>query len=176
MKCGLLLFACALFMNAATVCDVTAYGAKNDASARSTKAIHDAIQACAKAGGGTVYFPAGTYETGAIELASNITLNIDAGATLRFHTDLSEYPLVPGRSEGTEGWTPAPLIGGRNLQNIAITGRGTLTADNAAWVKQANEQRGSPRHVDQHSGSSREARRRFRKPTIAKPRPACVRR
>ena len=54
------------------MCDVTAYGAKNDASARATKAIHDAIQACAKAGGGTVYFPAGTYETGAIELASNI--------------------------------------------------------------------------------------------------------
>ncbi len=42
------------------MCDVTAYGAKNDAGARATKAIHDAIQACAKAGGGTVYFPAGT--------------------------------------------------------------------------------------------------------------------
>ncbi len=124
-------------LQAAGVCDVTTYGAKNDASARATRAIHDAIHACAKQGGGTVYFPPGTYETGAIELASNITLNIDAGATLRFHTDLSEYPLVPGRSEGTEGLTPAPLIGGRNLQNIAITGRGTLTTDNAAWVRQA---------------------------------------
>src|SRR5665213_3060313 len=89
----------------ASLCDVTAYGAKNDGSTRSTAAIRNAIQACAKAGGGTVYFPAGTYETGAIELASNIVLNIDAGATLRFHTDLSEYPLVPGRSEGTEGIT-----------------------------------------------------------------------
>ncbi len=134
----LLLAACALSVQAASMCDVTAYGAKNDASARATIAIRAAIQACVKTGGGTVYFPPGTYETGAIELASNIALNIDAGATLRFHTDLSEYPLVPGRSEGTEGLTPAPLIGGRNLQNIAITGRGTLTTDNAAWVKQAN--------------------------------------
>lgn len=125
-------------MQAASLCDVTAYGAKNDGRTRSTSAINAAIQACTKAGGGTVYFPAGTYESGAIELASNIVLNIDAGATLHFHTDLSEYPLVPGRFEGTEGITPAPLIGGRNLQNITITGRGTLTTDNAAWVRAMN--------------------------------------
>src|SRR5271165_11527 len=112
-----------LSLHAAPMCDVTSYGAKNDGSSRSTSAIREAIQACAKAGGGTVYFPAGVYLTGAIELASNIVINIDAGATLRFHTDLAEYPLVPGRSEGTEGLTPAPLIGGRNLHNIAITGR-----------------------------------------------------
>jgi hypothetical protein len=129
---------CVAAMQGASLCDVTSYGAKNDGSARSTVAIHDAIQACAKAGGGTVYFPAGTYETGAIELASNIVLSIDAGATVRFHTDLTEYPLVPGRSEGTEGLTPAPLIGGRNLQNVTITGRGTLTTDNAAWVRTMN--------------------------------------
>jgi polygalacturonase len=128
---------CMAALQGASLCDVTAYGAKNDGSARSTAAIRAAIRACAKAGG-TVYFPAGTYETGAIELASNIVLNIDAGATLRFHTDLSEYPLVPGRSEGTEGITPAPLIGGRNLQNVSITGHGTLTTDNAAWVRAMN--------------------------------------
>ena len=119
-------------------CDVTAYGAKSDASARATGAIKAAIQACAKAGGGTVYFPAGTYETGAIELASNIVLHIEAGATLRFHTDLAEYPLVPGRLEGTETFTPAPLIGGRNLQNVTITGRGTLTTSNRDWLQRMN--------------------------------------
>src|SRR5579863_2923750 len=85
-------------LSAAPVCDVTSYGAKNDGATRSTKAIRDAIQACSKAGGGTVYFPAGVYLTGSIELASNIVLEIDAGATLRFHTDLAEYPLVPSRS------------------------------------------------------------------------------
>src|SRR3984957_18287101 len=133
-----LLIAAAVTLRAGSVCDVTSYGAKTDGVSRSTSAIRDAIQACAKAGGGTVYFPAGVYLTGAIELASNIVLNIDAGATLRFHTDLTEYPLVPGRSEGTETLTPAPLIGGRNLQNVTITGRGTLTTDNAAWVRQMN--------------------------------------
>ena len=28
-----------------------------------------------------------------------------------------------------------PLIGGRNLENVTITGRGVLTTDNAEWLK-----------------------------------------
>jgi polygalacturonase len=118
--------------------NVLDYGAKNDGSAHSTEAIKKAIQAAAKAGGGTVYFPAGTYVTGAIQMVSNLVLHIDAGATLKFHTDLAEYPLVKGRYEGVEAITPSPLIGGDNLENITITGRGTLTTDNAEWVKRTN--------------------------------------
>jgi hypothetical protein len=129
------LLASSLSTAAPGIYNVLDYGAKNDGSARSTEAIKKAIQAAAKAGGGTVYFPAGTYVTGAIQMVSNLVLNIDAGATLKFHTDLSEYPLVKGRYEGTEAITPSPLIGGENLENIAITGRGTLTTDNAEWVK-----------------------------------------
>ena len=71
---------CAAGVSAAGVCDVTAYGAKNDASARATKAIHDAIQACAANGGGTVYFPPGTYETGAIELRPATSLSTSTRA------------------------------------------------------------------------------------------------
>ncbi len=119
--------------------NVLDYGAKNDGSARSTAAIRRAIEAAHAAGGGTVYFPAGTYVTGSIQLVSNLVLSIDAGATLRFHTDLSEYPLVRGRYEGTEAITPAPLIGGENLENVTITGRGTLTTDNAEWIRATNK-------------------------------------
>ena len=119
--------------------NVLDYGAKNDGSARSTVAIRRAIEAAHAAGGGTVYFPAGLYVTGAIQLVSNLTLSIDAGATLKFHADLSEYPLVKGRYEGTEAITPAPLIGGENLENVAITGRGTLTTDNAEWIQATNK-------------------------------------
>jgi len=124
------------------VYNVLDYGAKNDGSASTTQAIRQAIEAAAKAGGGTVFFPAGTYRTGAIQMVSNLTLDLDAGATLRFEAAApgsSEYPLVKGRYEGTEAITPAPLIGGENLENIAITGRGTLTTDNAGWVKVTNK-------------------------------------
>ena len=134
---ALFLLSAALFA-APPAFNVLDYGAKNDGSANATSAIRNAIQACAKAGGGTVYFPAGTYDTGAIELVSNLTLAIDAGATLRFHTDLADYPIVKSRYEGTEALTPAPLIGGQNLENVTITGRGTLTTDNAEWIKKTN--------------------------------------
>jgi len=130
-----LLVAAALSAATPSTFNVLDYGATNDGSARSTEAIKKAIQAAEKAGGGTVYFPAGTYVTGAIQMVSNLVLNIDAGATLKFHTDLTEYPLVKGRYEGTEAITPSPLIGGENLENITITGRGTLTTDNAEWIE-----------------------------------------
>jgi len=48
--------------------NVLKYGAKNDSSKLATQAIKKAIDAATKAGGGTVYFPAGKYLTGPIHL------------------------------------------------------------------------------------------------------------
>jgi polygalacturonase len=115
--------------------NVLDYGAKRDASAPSTAAFRAAIQAASKVGGGTVFVPAGQYTSGAIELTSNITLHIDAGAAIRFLADRSLYPMVPSRFEGTETRAPEAMIGAHNVENIAITGRGTLVADNAEWRK-----------------------------------------
>jgi len=111
------------------------YGARRDGSASSTAAIRSAVQACAKAGGGTVWVPAGTYLTGSIEMVSNMTLHVDTGATLRFVANREEYPPVGlSRYEGVETRAPAANIGGYKLENIAIEGRGTLTASNADWL------------------------------------------
>jgi hypothetical protein len=115
--------------------NVVDYGAKRDASAPSTAAFRSAIQACAKAGGGTVFVPAGHYVSGAIEMVSNMTLFIDAGAVIRFVANREDYPMVSSRFEGVETKAPAAMIGGHNLENIAITGRGTIQADNAEWRK-----------------------------------------
>jgi polygalacturonase len=109
------------------------YGARGDASAPATLAIRSAIQAAKAAGGGTVLIPAGTYISGPIELVSNLTLHIDAGATVRFPA--ARLPFTPGRQQSIEALTPVPLIGGRNLENVAITGRGVLASDNAEWMK-----------------------------------------
>jgi len=48
----------------APIFNVMDYGARNDGSASSTDAFRAAIEAAKKAGGGTVYVPAGTYFTG----------------------------------------------------------------------------------------------------------------
>src|SRR5580704_10344169 len=113
--------------------NVLDYGAKRDGSSSSTPAFRAAIQACAKAGGGTVFVPAGHYLSGAIELASNLTFFVDSGAVIRFAANREEYPMVQGRFEGTEMRTPAAMIGGHNLEDVAITGHGTLVADNSEW-------------------------------------------
>ncbi|MGH7993871.1 MAG: glycoside hydrolase family 28 protein [Limisphaerales bacterium] len=113
--------------------NVLDYGAHNDGSASSTEAINQAIQAASVAGGGTVCIPPGTYVTGPIELTNDLVLDIEAGATLKFPA--RRLPFTPGREQGIECLTPVPLVGGRNLHNVTITGRGVLTTDNAAWLK-----------------------------------------
>jgi polygalacturonase len=109
------------------------YGARNDASALSTDAFRSAIQAAKAAGGGTVYVPAGRYTSGPIELVSNMILHLDAGATLSFPA--TKLPFTRGRWQGIEAITPLPLIGGRNLENVSIMGRGAITTSQADWMK-----------------------------------------
>jgi polygalacturonase len=74
--------------------DITSYGAKGDKVTDNTEAIAAAITACSETGGGTVYIPSGTYLTGRIELKSNITLYIEAGALVLFQNDFEAYQPV----------------------------------------------------------------------------------
>lgn len=98
-----------------------------------------AIRAAKAAGGGTVYIPAGRYVTGPIELVGNLVLDIDAGAVVRFEASEAGLTCTKGRLEGTDCITPAPLIGGHDLENVTIRGRGLLTTDNAAWMRLTRE-------------------------------------
>jgi polygalacturonase len=112
--------------------DIRDFGARSDGSP-ATAAFRAAIQAAKSAGGGTVYVPAGKYTTGPIELVSNLTLYFDSGAVVEFPAQ--RLPFTQGREQGVECLTPVPLIGGRNLENVTIAGRGVLTTSNADWLK-----------------------------------------
>jgi len=59
--------------------NVITFGAASDGQTMCTEAIRKAIDTAASKGGGTVYFPSGTYLTGPIHLQSHITLFLDAG-------------------------------------------------------------------------------------------------
>lgn len=113
--------------------NVMDYGAHNDGSSLSTEAFRAAIRAASKAGGGTVYVPAGTYVTGPIKMVSNLTLYVAAGATIRFPA--MKLPYTWGRQQGIETLTPIPLIGGHNLHDVAVIGHGTLTSNNEDWMR-----------------------------------------
>jgi polygalacturonase len=115
--------------------NVRKFGAIGDGTSLDSPFINKAIDACAQAGGGTVYFPAGTYLSGSIHLQSNVHLLIDAGATiLGAPQDLNAY-------DETEPWTNNPyqdgghcyfhnsLMWGVGLTNVFITGQGMINGD-----------------------------------------------
>ena len=114
--------------------NVVDYGAKNDGSALSTEAFRKAIAAAKAAGGGTIYVPPGRYRSGSIELFSNMTLDVDAGAIIDF--PVAQLPLEKVRYLGVEALGPEPLIQGRNVENVTVTGHGILTTGRFAdWAK-----------------------------------------
>ncbi|UOQ96760.1 glycoside hydrolase family 28 protein [Hymenobacter sp. 5317J-9] len=114
--------------------NVLKYGAKNDSTKLSTAAIAKAIDAASKAGGGTVYFPAGRYLSGPIRLKSNITIEIGAGAILYFSDNFDDYlPMVPSRYEGIDVTSFSPLFYAYKAENITIKGRGIIDGQGKKW-------------------------------------------
>ena len=107
--------------------DITQYGATPGGTADCTRAIAQAIAACADAGGGRVVVPAGRFLTGAIHLRSGVNLSLEEGSVLAFSRDPRAYlPAVFTRYEGTELMNYSPFIYAYGQTNIAVTGRGTL--------------------------------------------------
>ena len=87
-KIILLTLAClAINLQANIFYNVKDFGAKGDGIHIDSDAINEAIKSASANGGGTVFFPAGTYASFSIRLASNITLYLDAGSTI-----LAAYP------------------------------------------------------------------------------------
>jgi polygalacturonase len=108
------------------------FGAKPDGKTLCTQAIQNAIDRCASNGGGTVYFPAGTWLTGTLYLQSHITLWLDTGCILLGSKEKKDYghtrKLVGSEGETFSYWA---VIAGKNLENIAIRGMGTIDGQGA---------------------------------------------
>jgi unsaturated rhamnogalacturonyl hydrolase len=106
--------------------DITQFGATPGGRAKATDAIRAALDAAHAAGGGRVVVPPGEFLTGAIHLKSNVNLHVSEGATLRFSTEPSDYPIVLTRWEGVELMNYSSLIYALDQENVAITGKGRL--------------------------------------------------
>ncbi len=117
--------------------NVRDYGARGDGHSLDTAAINRAIAAAAKAGGGRVYFPAGSYLSYSIHLQSRITLHLGEGAVLIAADsppagqpggfDLPEPNPAAKHYEdfGHRHWHNS-LIWGVGLQDVAILGPGLI--------------------------------------------------
>jgi polygalacturonase len=114
--------------------NVRDYGALGDGKSLDTPAINKTIEAAAAGGGGTVYFPSGTYLSFSIRLKSSITIFLDNGATVMAadpKTNNGSYDL-PEPNEfdafqdfGHTHWKNS-LFWGIGVENVAIIGQGRI--------------------------------------------------
>jgi polygalacturonase len=109
------------------------HGALGDGARNSTRAIQETIDACSKAGGGTVTLKPGQYVTGALFLKSDVNLRVDRGVTLLGSQDDADYPSIWTRVAGIEMKWPAALININEQQNVEISGGGTIDGRGEKW-------------------------------------------
>jgi polygalacturonase len=126
------------------------YGAVGNGTTLCSESIQKAVDACAEAGGGMVYIPAGKYLSGAIFLKSNVTLNVSEGATLLASTNFENFPpFKPGWRIKSDDTQRSSLITGVDFENIAITGRGKINGQGQTWwealFKDKNAKEGQPK-------------------------------
>jgi len=106
----------AAMLAAQPVFNVKDYGATGRKQDNARTALQQAIDACGRAGGGTVYVPPGEYTSGQLRLRSGVRLYVEAGATLFASLDGKEF----------DSGMKAALLYGEDVHDIAIDGRGTI--------------------------------------------------
>jgi hypothetical protein len=110
--------------------DFGATGSKPDDARASIQA---AIDACAAAGGGTVYVPPGEYTSGTLHLRSHVRIFLDGGATLFASKD-------PGAYDVSQSNDSAALFYAIDVENISIEGRGTIDGQHEFfWIEQPQD-------------------------------------
>jgi len=112
--------------------DIRKFGAQGDGKTLDTAAINKAIDACNSAGGGTVYLGPGVYLSGTVILKSNVTLYLEAGATLLGSSNLLDYTSVPGPSANGDA-NQRHLICARDAENIGLAGPGTVDGQGPSY-------------------------------------------
>ena len=111
----------------AQIFNVRDYGAIADTTVLSTHAMQQAIDACYKAGGGTVWVPSGNYLCTELILKDNITFHLDNGATIYASRKVNDYANSKGYAVGATDIDKAfALLRAHQAKNISITGKGTL--------------------------------------------------
>lgn len=127
-------------------CDPHAYGAKVDGRTLDTSAIQKAIDVCEQRGGGTVQLSPGTWLSAPIVLKSNITLDLEKGATLLGSPNFDDYAKITEfRAPGRQA-----LVSATNAANVTITGEGVIDGNGAGWWKMARSIRDAGKMGSDH--------------------------
>lgn len=130
----LLLFAmsAAAAMAVPSTFNVRKYGARGNGKHFDGPAIQKAINACSRAGGGTVVVPAGTYLSATIELKDNINLHLEKDAVILGTTDYKAYSNLDPFTEGLGIDVGRALLVAVDAVNVSLTGEGTIDGQGSA--------------------------------------------
>jgi len=119
------------------------FGGKADGKTLNTTAIQQAIEQCSQRGGGTVHLSPGLWLSGPLQLLSNITLEIEKGATLKASNQEGKFisAFIGHPAKANEAF-----IFASHVNHVAITGGGTLDGDGEkSWWPEALKIRGEVR-------------------------------
>lgn len=139
--------------------DIMDFGAIPDGCTNNANAIQNAIDACAKQGGGTIYIPAGgIFLSGRITLSAHICLHLEHGATLKASGNpndflpqgappfVKQHGLITKTTEDTfptdedikqyHGlqWPVFVFLYAKDAHHITISGGGTIDGNHLAFV------------------------------------------
>ena len=117
---------------------LTDFGAVPDGRTLNTGAFRAAIAAVAKAGGGRLVVPKGVFRTQPFQLCSSLELRLDPEAVIQAPDSFPAYGVpdpstARSQAELDAAAPPAPLISGRHLHDVAITGTGAIDGEGARW-------------------------------------------
>lgn len=109
------------------------FGAVSDGITKNTAAFAQAMENVSEQGGGMILVPRGMWLTGPIIFKSNVNLHLEAGALVLFSKDFDDYPLIETSFEGLNTVRCISPIYADGVENIAITGSGTIDGNGDAW-------------------------------------------
>jgi polygalacturonase len=118
---------------------LTDFGAVGDGHTLNTDAFKRAIAAVEKARGGRLVVPKGVFRTGPFSLCSSLELHFEDGAVIQAPETFEELGLPNPAQFKTQAEAdavyrvPDPLINGRNLHDVALTGAGVIDGSGQHW-------------------------------------------
>jgi hypothetical protein len=118
---------------------------RNHRGELSSPRIQSAINACFATGGGRVVLGPGSYRCGTLFLRDNVTLHLEAGASILGSPRLADYP-APETSfvDAVGDIRGRALILAEGVSNVGLSGEGVIDGNGGAFLQGAPEHPSRP--------------------------------
>ncbi len=113
--------------------DIRDFGAVSEGVTLNSDALAKAMNNLTAKEGGTLFVTSGIWQNGPITFQSNINLHLEQGALILFSENFDLYTLIETSYSGLTMMHCLSPVNGKNLKNIAITGRRIIDGSGNVW-------------------------------------------